>query len=149
MNYLIAFGLDLTGKTSYYAFIVGIAALVNLVLNFLLIPRFGMMGAAVSTSLSYMVLPIIAYAIVRRLYPVPYEHARLLKLAFVTIVVCICSVALKTSNFLIDVGVGTLLILIWGAMLYLWNFFQPKELSAAEAAISSVLSLCRARLQRV
>lgn len=149
MNYLIAFGLDLTGKTSYYALIVGVGAGVNLVLNFLLIPRFGMMGAAISTSLSYMLLPIIAYAIVRRLYPVPYEHRRLLKLVFVTVVVCIGSVVLKTSRPWIDLGVGALLILMWGAVLYLWSFFQPKELSAAQAAISSVLTLFRSRLQRV
>lgn len=148
MNYLIALGLDLTGKTSYYILIVGTGAGANLILNFLLIPRFGMMGAAVSTSLSYMLLPIIAYAIVRRLYPVPYEYGRLLKLAFVTVVVCLCSVVLKTSRLWIDLAVGALLILMWGGVLYLWRFFQPKELSAAKAAIRSVLSVGRARLQK-
>jgi O-antigen/teichoic acid export membrane protein len=148
MNYLIAMGLDLTGKTSYYVVIVGIGAGANLALNFLLIPRFGMMGAAVSTCLSYMLLPIIAYAIVRRFYPVPYEHGRLLKLAFVTVVVCLLSVVSKTSRPGTDLVVSALLILAWGVVLYLWRFFHPKELSAVEAAIRSVVSVCRARLQK-
>lgn len=149
MNYMIAFGLDLTGKTSYYAPIVGAAAAVNLALNFLLIPPFGMMGAAVSTALSYMVLPVTAYLIVRRLYPVPYEKGRLLKLAAASAGVFLVSVALKTGRPWLDAGAGLALLLVWGATLYFGRFFTQSELSAARAAGNSILRTFRSGLQHV
>jgi O-antigen/teichoic acid export membrane protein len=68
MNYL-SVGLDLTGKTGYYPFIIGSAAIVNLGLNFLLIPRWGMMGAAWATVLSYLLLPLMIYPLAQRLFP--------------------------------------------------------------------------------
>jgi len=67
-------------KTYYSSFIVGSAALFQIGLNFALIPRFGMMGAAWATALSYCVLPVLAVLISRRLYPVSYEYKRLFRL---------------------------------------------------------------------
>jgi O-antigen/teichoic acid export membrane protein len=148
MNYMIAFGLDLTGKTSYYAPIVGIAAVLNIVLNFSLIPSFGMMGAAVSTVASYMVMPVMAYLIVRRFYPVPYEKGRLLKLAVTSVGVFFIGLALKTGRPFLDIGVGLALVLGWGAILYLWSFFTQNELATARAAGNAVLKIFRSGLHQ-
>ena len=149
MNYLISFGLDLTGKTKYYPFIMGAGAVFNLFLNFILIPPFGMMGAAVATVLSYALLPIIEYFIVRRLYPVPYEWRRLLKLALVSVGVYLTSVVLKTGQLWVDLGVGTALVLAWALVLYGWGFFTQNELAAARAATSKGLRAFQVCLRRV
>jgi len=149
INYLIAFGLDLTGKTEYYPFVVGAGAVFNLCLNLVLIPPFGMMGAAVATVLSYALLPIIEYFIVRRLYPVPYEWRRLLKLAFVSVGVYLTSIVLKTGQFWVDLGISAVLVLSWGLALYGWEFFTQTEFSAGRAATSKGLRTFQMRLQRV
>lgn len=146
--YLFSFGFDLVRKTGYAPFIIGAGAIINFGFNLLLIPRFGMVGAAVATVLSYMLLPIIEYPIVRRLYPVPYEWGRLAKLLTISIAIYLIGVMLKTGRLWVDIGVGSGLILAWGLALYLGRFFGKNELLAARAASSWVLRSFRRDLVR-
>jgi O-antigen/teichoic acid export membrane protein len=131
LYYLFSFGFDLTKKTGYVPLIIGTAAIINLCLNLILIPHFGMVGAAVATVLSYMLLPIIEYPVVRRLYPIPYEWRRLVKLATVSVATYLLGRWLKVGRLWIDLSVGVLLVLVWFLVLYLWRFFSQSELSAA------------------
>lgn len=147
LYYLLSFGLDLTKKTGYAPFIIGASALVNLCLNLILIPRFQMLGAAVATVISYMLLPIIEYPIVRRLYPVPHEWGRLAKLFVVSVGVYLVGVLLKTGHVWIDLAVGSALILVWGVILYLLGFFSQRELSVANVALATLLQNLRRRFQ--
>ncbi len=52
------------------------AALANVGLNLILIPRFAAMGAAASTLVAYVLLAIVAYLVNRRIYPIPFEIGR-------------------------------------------------------------------------
>ena len=52
---------------------MSIAASVNLLLNIFFIPRFGAMGAAVSTLLAYMALVLVTYIVNQKIYPIPFE----------------------------------------------------------------------------
>jgi O-antigen/teichoic acid export membrane protein len=56
-------------------------ALVNLALNWLLIPRLGMMGAAWATLAAYAAMAAAVWALGRASRPVPYEWKRLALLA--------------------------------------------------------------------
>jgi O-antigen/teichoic acid export membrane protein len=145
--YLLSFGMDLTKKTGYAPFIIGASALINLCLNLILIPRFQMLGAAIATVISYMMLPIIEYPIVRKLYPVPYEWGRLAKLFIVSVGVYVAGVMLKTGHVWIDLAVGCAVIVGWGLILYLLGFFSQRELAAANVAVSTFLQNMRRRFQ--
>lgn len=149
LDYILSFGLNLANKTAYYSFIMGAGAVVNLMLNFILIPPFGIMGAAVSSALSYGLLPIIDYLIVRRVYPVSYEWTRLLKLALVSTGAYLISIVFRTSQFWVDLAVGAALILTWCLVLYWWRFFTPNELSATRAAMNKGVCIFQVRLRRV
>jgi len=50
---------------------------INILGNFLLIPRYGMMGAAWATAVSYLVMFIIAHLLGKKAYSVPYEYAKI------------------------------------------------------------------------
>jgi O-antigen/teichoic acid export membrane protein len=145
--YLLSFGMDLTKKTGYAPFIIGASALINLCLNLILIPRFQMLGAAIATVISYMLLPIIEYPIVRKLYPVPYEWGRLAKLFIVSVGVYVAGIMLKTGHVWIDLAVGCAVIVGWGLILYLLGFFSQRELAAANVAVSTFLQNMRRRFQ--
>ncbi len=149
MYYLISFGLDLTMKTSYAPIIIGIGALINLILNLILIPRFGMMGAATATVLSYMLLPVIEYPIVQRFYPVAYEWWRLLKLFVVSIGIYLAGMYLKTGRVWVDFAASVLLLLAWALILLAAGFLAPNELSAARAASNTALRILRRGFQRI
>jgi len=73
-------GIYLKKKTIYLPFITGTGALVNVVANIFLIPRLGIMGAAWSTLLAYASMAFTLYWVSRKLYFIPYELVRILKL---------------------------------------------------------------------
>ena len=149
LYYILSFAFDLTKKTAYAPFIIGAGAVINLVLNLILIPPLGMFGAAIATLLSYMLLPIIEYPIIRRLYPVPYEWWRFAKLLTISVAVYFIGMWLKTGKLWIDVGVGCLLILGWGATLYLVRFFAQSELLVAQTTSYTLLSSFRRGFQQM
>ncbi|PKO28428.1 MAG: hypothetical protein CVU32_01070 [Betaproteobacteria bacterium HGW-Betaproteobacteria-5] len=59
-------------KLAMQSAIEWLAALVNVALNFLWIPAFGIVGAAAATFVGYLVLPIAAWAVGQRYMPVKY-----------------------------------------------------------------------------
>ncbi len=69
--------LGRTGKTEYSFPATATAVVVNVGLNLLLVPAHGIIGAGVALVVSYLVVVALMYAIVRRLFYVPYEWRRL------------------------------------------------------------------------
>ena len=70
-------GIGIEKRARYYPMITAAAAATNVGCNFLLIPRFGISGAAWATVASYAVMAGLGIGISRRLYPVPFENGRL------------------------------------------------------------------------
>ena len=48
----------------------------NVLINFLLIPHYGMLGAAAATAASYLLMFILAHILAKAAYAVPYEYAK-------------------------------------------------------------------------
>ena len=69
--------LGRTGRTelSFPATAVGTA--LNVVLNLMLVPSHGIVGAGIALVASYLVILLITYALTQRLFAVPYEWGRL------------------------------------------------------------------------
>jgi O-antigen/teichoic acid export membrane protein len=70
-------GIGIEKRARYYPMITAAAAVTNVAFNFLLIPRWGIFGAAWATVFSYAVMAGLGLFLSRRLYPVPFETARL------------------------------------------------------------------------
>jgi O-antigen/teichoic acid export membrane protein len=74
--------LGRTGRTEFN-FPAALGALVtNVVLNLLLVPPLGIVGAGLALVASYLVVLSLMYAFTQRLFPVPYEWGRLLRIVF-------------------------------------------------------------------
>lgn len=71
--------LGRTGRTEFNfpATLAGVGT--NIGLNLLLVPVWGIVGAGVSLIVSYAVVLVLMYFLTQRLFPVPYEWVRLLK----------------------------------------------------------------------
>jgi O-antigen/teichoic acid export membrane protein len=67
----------LLDKPGWIAWIRGIGAAVNIILNFLLIPEYGIMGAAIATCLSLMLIAVIFYFINKQIFPISYNWNKL------------------------------------------------------------------------
>jgi O-antigen/teichoic acid export membrane protein len=92
--------LGRTGRTEFN-FPAAIAALVaNVVLNLLLVPSMGIVGAGLALVASYVVVVALMYVFTQRLFPVPYEWSRLARVVLVSAaLVAIGELALPTEGF--------------------------------------------------
>jgi O-antigen/teichoic acid export membrane protein len=70
---LLTTGLAIVRKTVHLAALAVAAAVLNVILNFALIPPFGIVGASLATAAGYGALALSYYWLTQRLYPTPYE----------------------------------------------------------------------------
>ncbi len=78
---LTSIGLGIEKKTSVYPLIALVAGVLNVAANLALIPRYGIMGAAWATVISYATMAALGAWLSARVYPLPLEIARLLRLS--------------------------------------------------------------------
>ncbi|MDP9308728.1 MAG: oligosaccharide flippase family protein [Actinomycetota bacterium] len=71
-------GVSYARRTDVLAGITLSAAALNIGLNFILIPPFGMVGAALANLSAYLLLAALYYVVAQRMYPTPYELGKLL-----------------------------------------------------------------------
>jgi O-antigen/teichoic acid export membrane protein len=75
---IAAAGISLARQTKYLGAYTVVAASLNIGLNFLLIPAWGMIGAATATAAAYGLLAILYYRKAQQIYPTPYLVKRVL-----------------------------------------------------------------------
>jgi O-antigen/teichoic acid export membrane protein len=70
---VFTFGIAIAKKTSYRLYFMAIAAGINIGLNFLLIPPYGITGAALATLISAAIYAALSFWISQKLYSVGYN----------------------------------------------------------------------------
>ena len=121
--------LGRTGRTEFNLPAAIGALVVNVALNLLLVPPLGIVGAGLALVASYLVVLGLMYVFTQRLFPVPYEWGRLLRVVLiVAAVVGIAELLVPTSG-----AVGLLLrVLLFAAyplLLFGTGFFTAGERS--------------------
>lgn len=93
-------GIYIEKKTKYLPYITGGAALINVAANFILIPIFGMMGAAITTLLSYMTMMIGLFFVSQKYYKIKYEYNKIMFIFALLITALISHFFLKHYDYL-------------------------------------------------
>jgi O-antigen/teichoic acid export membrane protein len=119
---VIAIGVGRARRTQFNWVVTGIGAAVNVLLNVLLIPPYGMMGAAIATVAAYVVLFAGMTVNAQLVYPVAYQWRRVATLAA-------AAVALTVLGKLLDVGPAgaVALTLAYPLVLLVAGFYLPAE----------------------
>lgn len=73
-------GIYIEEKTKYFPYVTGTGALANVVVNILLIPVLGLMGAALATLTSYIIMAVGLYYFSQKYYPIKYEFNKVFKI---------------------------------------------------------------------
>jgi O-antigen/teichoic acid export membrane protein len=136
---LLNVGIFIQKKTKYNPLIIGIAAIFNLLLNYFLIPPYGMLGAAYATFFSYLLMDLLAYIINVRVYPVPYEWIRILKIISVTILSLFIINQVQVSSWKRELLYKFLLLFIFPLLLWVSGFFTSGEMKRAKDFIPELL----------
>jgi O-antigen/teichoic acid export membrane protein len=114
---LVSIGIGIEKRARYYPMITTIAAATNIGLNFLLIPRFGMMGAAWATVVGYFVMAALGGIISHRLYPIPFEGRRLLTIVLAAAVAYALS-WLAPDTLVVAIAVKAVLFVAFALVLF-------------------------------
>lgn len=122
-------GLYIEKQTKLIPISTFIGAAVNVVANFVLIPRFGMMGAAWATLFAYFSSALSVYILAERVYPIAYEYARLGKIAVSVSAVMLLSTVWSPESALAGFLLKCAFVALFLLLMYILKFFEPKELS--------------------
>jgi O-antigen/teichoic acid export membrane protein len=101
------------GRTTIIAAATGIAAAVNLGLNLIMVPRYGLVGSAAATFLSYGVLHGVLLLRVRVVLLRRNSPLRLLKVAAAVVVALLAAFLPTSTAFLVLRGVVVIISLVW------------------------------------
>lgn len=139
IRYVATIGIMFQKRPIIRSIGMGCAGVVNVVLNLLLIPRYGMMGAAWATLGGFVALIAIELTVSMRFYPIPYQVGRIAKLAAVAATVYVASGLVPPSTPLAVAGLKTGMLLVgFPALLWLIGFFEPAELAHIRRALAGV-----------
>jgi O-antigen/teichoic acid export membrane protein len=119
---VLAIGSGRARKTQWNWAVTGAGAAVNVGLNFWLVPRWGMVGAAVSTAVAYVVLFVGMTLYAQHVYPVRYQWRR--------VVTCVAAgagltVAARAAH--LPLAPSALLVLAYPLVLGALGFYLPAE----------------------
>ncbi|HEX5714453.1 MAG TPA: lipopolysaccharide biosynthesis protein [Solirubrobacterales bacterium] len=135
--------LGRTGRTEFNLPAALAALATNVVLNLILVPPLGIVGAGLALVASYLVVVALMYGFTQRLFPVPYQWARLAKVTLVAaVLVGLGELVMPTSGALGLLGRAALLAAYPFALLasgfftaeertWLARLRHPRELAAS------------------
>ncbi len=119
---VVAIGIGRARQTQFNWIVSGAAAAVNVVMNVILIPPYGMIGAAISTAAAYLVLFFGMVLNAHRVFPVEYQWRRVATLTGVAIGLTVLGSALD-----VPLAVAIMLALCYPLVLLPLGFYLPAE----------------------
>jgi O-antigen/teichoic acid export membrane protein len=126
--FLFATGITIKEKTGWLPLITGISGVANLAANFLLIPRFGPIGAALATLAGYLILAGLTYVFSNHFLPVPYEFGRIGGIMGVLLLVWLVSILVNSwPPYLLSLGGRMVLCLAFPLLVILFGGVSKDE----------------------
>jgi O-antigen/teichoic acid export membrane protein len=124
--------------------LVGVAsAAVNIGLNLLLIPHFGMLGAAGATAVSFFFMSGLALFVSQKAYPIPYAFSRVARLLGLAALVYLATSLVVIPSPVLQVSIKLALFLAFPVVLYLLGFFDKHEIARGRALAQAFVNRYR------
>lgn len=95
-------GAYIKSKTWYLPISHILAAVINISLNWFLLPRYGFIAAAWNTMITYLAFSLLNFFIFQKIYPIPYEFRRIGFLFGTGIILVLICNALYTPNIVLE-----------------------------------------------
>jgi O-antigen/teichoic acid export membrane protein len=111
----------LSDQTKYGLYISVVGAVITIVLNIVLVPKFGFMGSAWVSLLAYFIMMVISYIFGQRNYPIPYDLKRIITYLLASLIL----VSLSFWVFNRNLYIGNALLLIFAAGVF---YFEKDQL---------------------
>ena len=138
-HYHFNIGLIIEKKTKYLAYINFSNGLFVVLLNFLLIPRYGMFGAAYATLIAFVYKVVLTYYFSSRYFKIHFEYNRIGMLLIASVVIYLLSFWIMLGNVYLNILVKTGFVCMFPCVLYLTGFFMDQEKAAVRNFLAARL----------
>jgi len=125
--FYLSYGMNIKKMTRYQPVIIGISASLNLLLNFVLIPKYSMLGAAAASAISFALMGVLAGIISGRFYPVSLEVKRLVCIAVIIPMVFICGFYVRFDSAWMTMSLKLIFVIAAMVLFFITNFFSTEE----------------------
>lgn len=120
-------GLQLKKKTFLMSSIVGVAAILNIAFNLVLVPLYGFYGSAVSYALAQFIYLVVAWAISQRYLALRFPLATFVKCLVSSGIMCLTILLMKSFLLKNESLVALVAFIIAGAALYFISMAVMRE----------------------
>ena len=135
---VVSIGIGRARKTQFNWVVTGIAALLDIALNLVLVPSFGMIGAAIAGAAAYSSMFVLMSVHAQRVYPVPYQWRRVALVVGTAIGLTAFGKALH-----VPLSIAVLLAAAYPLILLPLGFYLPAERRRLLAAGRRLLAPAR------
>lgn len=136
---ILEVGIALKRKTKVTAWYFFVGATTNIILNLVLIPEYGIMGAAYATLISFIVMMIIDYYYNRKFIKIDYEWVRILKIYFVTALIFVIGYFVIIDYLYVSIMFKVGIILSYPMILYVMRFYTADEIERIKQIFRFIL----------
>ena len=116
-----------TKKTKFLAMVTTISAIMNLVLNFLLVPKYGIYAAAFTTLISYLFASITTYIVAQKCYYIKWHW----KIIIMNMAICLgiyLGSTVDFGNIFINIIYKTVMYLGYICILFMFKILSFHKL---------------------
>lgn len=119
LSYIAIIGISIRKTTTPYGVAMLYATIITIVLNFILIPRFGKEGSAMATVIAQVIVPVYLFYIGQKVYSIPYKflEVAILIVAFLGITIMIRFI--QFDNLFIQILTKTIVAIFMIAAVFL------------------------------
>ncbi len=136
---LFSFGIGIAKKTQYHMVLGVLAAVINVGLNYLLIPSYGMVGAAITTLVSSVIYAVSAFLVSQKLYYVSYDLKAFLKILIVTAGIISAGYFFFSDITLANILIKVALVGVFLVCIYLFGLVGKEELRYLRRSIPQII----------
>lgn len=112
INTIVGYAIGFVKKSKYILLATSFGAVVNVVLNILLIPQFGAVAAAYTTLISFFLMTAMTYVISQKLYHVEYSTAKVVLSIAVTFAIVLFT---QEMGFAVKIGAWAVTCILFAA----------------------------------
>ncbi|MDP2683943.1 MAG: flippase [bacterium] len=139
LSSILATGLTLVKKTKYITISSIIAACLNILFNFILIPYYGMKGAAIATLISYVSLCILYYYFSNKFYKIKYDTIKIIKILSIFALFIYFGSIINIENIYKSISLKLILIIISIIFLFIFKIFDKNEINFIKKIINKFI----------
>ncbi|NQV08824.1 polysaccharide biosynthesis C-terminal domain-containing protein [Candidatus Woesearchaeota archaeon] len=133
--------LLLRSKTKTMAIIYIFGAVLNILLNMFLIPKYGIDGAAISTTISYFLMLFMSYVVSRKQILWNYGFLKIFRIIFASAFMGVIVYSINPQIYLTKIITIVVGVVVYVVLLFLFRVFSKKEYSIMNHFLPKFLKL--------